>query len=260
MKRAFLLLFLLVSGGNLAGGAEDGPEQFGVLVCATVTEVGSRRPMPDPELNPVYYRLITHGYVPFGREVLGDPAPDRERLLSAVVASLRPHGLLPADDAHPPRLVIGVVWGSIFDGRYAKTEFLRSPVVRMKWRPSPHFEAPYDTAWAQLPTKLADRYRSIMVDDLVVFSLTAYDYANAARGVEIPFWQTRVMASLRGSFAERRLPGMIKAATSRLAAHEPLPRFETSPAVAWADLADADPMSDVPPDLVVHDHGSARFR
>lgn len=258
-RRWLLVPFWLGLLVPLSHAVGPSTEEIPVLVRGTVTDLGSRQAEPDPELNPIHYRLITHGYVPFGASVPGDRAPDRDRLLAAVVAALKPHGLLPADAAHPPRLVLGVVWGSIMGAPFTKLEFLRTPVVRMKWRPFPGFQAPYDAAWDRLPTKQADHIRSVLRNDLVVLSLTAYDYDNAARGAEIPFWQLRIMASLQGRYADDLLPGMIETVAAHLGTDESLPLFTKVPVCAWADLGAAELSAAEQANLVVHDHGATRF-
>lgn len=244
--------------GTIALAATAGEADRALFRC-TVTDVGSRQAAPDPELNPLHYRLITHGYVPFGRGVPGDAAPDREALLQHVVAMLGERGMVPADEAHPPRLVIGVVWGSILGRQEAKAEFLHAPVVRMKWRPQLGYEAPYDAEWHEMPADLKRGVGATLVDAVYVLSITAYDYGNASRGVEVPFWQVRAMAKASGQFAAPVLHGLIDASGPLLRTDATLPLSQEFDAADW-DGEDSPLLSTAAlRALVVHDHGSARF-
>ena len=237
-----------------------------VVVRGTRTAIGYRQPAPDPELNPIRYKLLTHGYVPIGRNIGGDPAPEREALLQHVVTALRPLGFEPADARHPPRIALFVMWGSIYSHGVTKIEFLERSLLGLKWKPRRNYY-PNLEHWRAIPNDDRDHITRTLNDAVCVLSLTAYDYGNASRGVEIPFWQTRAMASTFKATSEMVLHRMLDAMLPALMSDKRLPqrliaKAEDAPASLHFGQSEM-PEGVAPVDLealVAFDYGHKRFR
>ncbi|HUR58659.1 MAG TPA: hypothetical protein VM029_13185, partial [Opitutaceae bacterium] len=88
-----------------------------VITVTDTTPAGSLL-RPVSPASPMYYMAINAGYRDFGGIIAGEKIPKKDDVIKTMARVLAKRGYLPADNEHPPTLLLTWTWGTMNTDRY----------------------------------------------------------------------------------------------------------------------------------------------
>ncbi len=257
MHRAIFLLGLAVAAATPAGGA-DTPARGLLRRGNTLTVITECTPaggevQPATAEHPVYVLVHPAGRHDYGRPVAGEDAPpaaDLQRDLDAALASAH---YLPADQRHPPALLLFLNWGihaspgyaaqdpdygnlldraALVAGRAFARELARvleqddmsgASHSKRPWgfqqkgmtpvTPAVLFQGFSPLESFRRRSTLNERLLTQISQDCYYVIVSAFDYTALARGDRRLLWRTKLTTQTIGSTMTAALPALIQAGT-----------------------------------------------
>lgn len=197
-----------------------------VVAVTDMTPAGRKLPAPSPEA-PVYYQAVTTGYQDFGEVLAGEKEPPNDEFLQVVLRTLKKQGFLPANDQHPPTIVLGFSWGSLRSDVAAAIKTLGGDKLNIGWEAEPKLGLEPGVWMRGLRSETADRVMELAQDDLFVMNIAAYDRPALLKGKLVPLWQTRVASPTRGVWAADALPSIVQVAGPLIGRETATPQVTT---------------------------------
>jgi hypothetical protein len=195
-----------------------------VIAVTDTTPVGALR-RPVSAANPAYYAAVSAGYRDFGGSVGGIKAPPKEEVLKTISRVLAKQGYLPANDEHPPTLLLVWTWGTMnidlmysmnpddTEGRQVNRNqllrFLGAYKLGMITKERDPFHQDLMLPGALFRDADRDMIADLATEDLFVAAISAYDYASATRQEKALLWMTKISCPSRGLGLPETLPAML---------------------------------------------------
>lgn len=177
-------------------------------VVANTDVFDHNAPTPVPG-KPVYYLAVSAGYRDFGYSMSGQKIPESMGVLRMVTKILDGQGYKLAPTGQAPSIIILYSWGTLYrnaDPRAQNTyvpemlKFLGTYKASVIPGPPNMFQPGLEDLGALVPC------------GIYVMTFSAFDFAEAQKGVAKPLWKTNISNSTRGFYLPEILPTMLTVA------------------------------------------------
>jgi hypothetical protein len=234
---ALLLLPLFLAPAASGAGLWDLIRGRYELEVITVTDVNGFRQPANPD-QPQYYVAASLGYRDLGPAIPGfaEPPPN-EAVVHLLSSELAKQGYLPATPlSAPPTLLLVYTWGTLNVERYSGADpsyirqLNRGQLVRFLGGANVGLgQNFFDSHTAPAPGLTAQSYAGQRIydvagEDLFVFAVAAYDYADAMElKRQPPVWTTRIALPSLGFSFSNVFPTMLAIGGQHFGRHTPAP-------------------------------------
>ncbi|PTY05478.1 hypothetical protein DB347_13945 [Opitutaceae bacterium EW11] len=216
---------LALAADESARSASKAGKPIQAVVVSTLTNAGTVVAPPSPDA-PVTYRAFDAGFIEAGDVVAGDREPSAGDVAGAFRAALNRQGYRAASEGASPQLALVYHWGAARqksmptdragylnlgqEANFRCRIFLVAPprLANAIWS---DIEA-HSIGQNSLRNLFADwqEAKQLADDDRYFFIVTAYDWADLAKGKATALWRTRMSAAENSGYMAQVIPALAR--------------------------------------------------